>query len=50
MRGWKQKWSDDIFTIREILTNLLVVRYVLTDPLDGEPVRGNERLEVVGRS
>ena len=41
MRGWKQKWSDDIFTIREILTNLPVVRYVLTDPLDGEPVRGN---------
>ena len=41
MRGWKQKWSDDIFTIREILTNLPVVRYVLTDPRDGDPIRGN---------
>ena len=41
MRGWKQKWSDDIYIVRSILTNLPVVRYVLTDPLDGEPMRGN---------
>ena len=41
MRGWKPKYSDELFTIRSILTNLPVVRYVLTDPQDGEPVRGN---------
>lgn len=41
MRGWHPNFSDDIFTIRKILTNLPVVRYVLTDPQDGEPVRGN---------
>ena len=33
--------GDDIYIVRAILTNLPVVRYVLTDPLDGDPMRGN---------
>ena len=41
MRGWKQQFSDEVYKVREILTNLPVVRYVLTDPADGDPVRGN---------
>ena len=40
-RGWHPNFSDDVFTIREIKTNLPVVRYVLTDPQDGEPITGN---------
>ena len=41
-RGWEPMFSEEIFEIKEVLTNLPTPRYVLRDPNDnGNPIHGN---------